>query len=234
MSENMEAIKRKIEALLAKGNDTAATEEEADAFNRKANELMVKYNIERAELGAEEEVERFHMTLQVQLRPWSQYALHGITKLYFCNSFSVKLDSKGRKHEVTLVGEKQNVMVCHAIAVMVLRSIQTEARRHQDGRSFMTGAGHRVYERCQEMMEYSRRTPTLEQTKQLSAPGSNALVVLAEQEQEGNSDYIEQTLGIKLVTRQARGPKVNDAGAYHRGREHGDKVQLRRNLLGSG
>lgn len=234
MSENMESIKRKIEALLAKANDTACTEEEADAFNRKANELMVKYNIERAELGADQPVERMHMKLQVQLRPWSQYVLSGITRLYFCNYFSVKLDAKGRKHEITLVGEKQNVMVCHAIAVMVLRSIQTEARKHGDGRSFMTGAGHRVYERCQEMIDYSRRTPQLEKTKQLSGPSSNALVVLAEQEQSGNAEYISQTLGIKLGVRKSTGAKVRDAGAYHRGREHGNSVQLRRNLLGKG
>jgi hypothetical protein len=41
---------KKIAAMLAKSSDTSVSEHEADAFNRKAHELMTKYNIERAEL----------------------------------------------------------------------------------------------------------------------------------------------------------------------------------------
>jgi hypothetical protein len=233
MSEDLNKIKTKIEALLAKANDTAATEAEADAFNRKAHELMTRYNIKRSELGAEEEVERTHMKLQVQLRPWAAATLTGITKLYFCKYFSRKLDAKGRKHEITIVGEKQNVMVCHAIAVMVLRSIQAEARASGDGRSFMTGAGYRVYERCMEMTAYAEQTTALEATKAISGPssGGNALVVLAKSEQSANDEYIAKTLGIQLSKAPTSRPKINSGSGFARGQAHGNKVQLRRNLL---
>lgn len=227
---NIEDIKRKIEAMLAKANDTGATEEEADAFNRKAHELMLKYNIERAELGSKEAVERIHLTLEVQLRPWSQAVLYGITQLYFCKYFSQKLDPKGRKHRITIIGEKQNASVCHAISVMVLRSIQQEARHVGDGRSFMTGAGYRVHERCEEMMDYSNRTAQLPQTKLLGS-AANALVVLKDEEQEANDNYVEDILHIKLITRKPRSAKVRDISAFDRGQAHGNKVQLRRNLL---
>lgn len=230
---DIEAIKRKIEALLAKANDTAATEAEADAFNRKAHELMTRYNIERAEIGADQPVERTHIELVVQLRPWAQAALGGITRLYFCTYFFTKLDAKGRKHRITIIGEKHNAMVCHAIAVMVLRSIQTEARRHGDGRSFMTGAGFRVAERCREMMEYSQRAAELgaDKPKQLTGSSSNALVAMVQTEASGNQDYIANVMGIRLGKARATKAKVTSADAYNRGREHGNRVQLRRNLL---
>jgi hypothetical protein len=225
-------MRSKIQALLTKANDTSVTEAEADAFNRKAHELMLKYNIQRAELGDQEgPVERMHMTLEVQLRPWSQAVLAGITQLYFCRYFSQKQDAKGRSHKITLIGEKQNVMICHAIAVMVLRSIQMEARASGDGRSFMTGAGHRVMERCNEMTDYTRKAMKLEQTKQIAGGSHNALVPLEQKEQQGNSDYISSVLNIQLRMRAASRPRVNSGEGYHRGREHGGKVQLRRNLL---
>lgn len=228
----LEDIKRKIEALLAKANDTSVTEAEADSLNRKAHELMTKYNIERTELGADQPVERIHVELTTQLRPWSSAVLSGITRLYFCSYFFTKLDHKGRKHKITIVGEKQNALVCHAIAVMVLRSITTEARRHGDGRSFMTGAGYRVFERCREMMEYSQKAPELEKTKQLSdGTKGNALVLLSQTEFDANHDYIAQTMGIRLGKARASKPKVSSSDAFSRGREHGNKVQLRRNLL---
>lgn len=229
---NLEDIKRKIAAMLAKSSDTSVSEHEADAFNRKAHELMTKYNIERAELEADQPVERTHIELTVQLRPWSQAVLSGLTRLYFCTYFSSKLDAKGRKHRVTIIGEKQNALVCHAIAVMVLRSIQTEAARSGDGRSFMTGAGYRVFERCREMTAYAQNIPELANTKQLgNTTGGNALVVLAQTEASGNQDYIANVMGIRLAKARASKPKVNDGGAFSRGRAHGDKVQLRRNLL---
>jgi len=227
MNKNLDSIRKKIEALLAQASDTSVGEAEADAFNRKAHELMLKYNIQRSDLGDDAVVDRGHLTLEVQIRPWSTAVLAGISSIYYCDFYSEPLDYKGRKHKVTIIGEKHNVMVCHAIAMMVLRSIQTEARATKGGRSFMTGAGYRVHERCQEMMDYAERAPQVED----SSSSQNTLVVLREDEQEGNSAYIEDTLGVKLVKRRSSGAQVNNADAYSQGRAHGGKVQLRRNLL---
>ena len=238
MADNLEDIKRKITAMLAKANNTAVTEAEAEAFNKKAHELMAKYNIARSELESEKEVERVHLTLDVQLRPWSTYVLAGITKLYYCKYFSQKLDAKGRQHRITIIGEKQNAAVCHAIAVMVLRSIQTAARQAGDGRSFMTGAGMTVHQRCMEM--YAAAHSTLPSaTANMSEAArlehqrdAKALTILETKEQDGNALYIQQNMGVKLGVRRSTGAKVSNLDSFGRGVAHRKSVQLRRNLLG--
>lgn len=232
MAFDLEAMKRKIAALLAKANNTAVTEAEADAFNRKAHELMTQYNVGRAELDVDEKaVERIHTVLSVQLRPWSAYILSGLTKLYYCRYFSQQV---GRLHEITIIGEKQNVHVCHAIAVMVLRSVQQAARIDGGGRSFMTGAGLEIARRCAEMYAavHNPLTGGDNKTHQISqAREANALIILARSEDDGNQDYIENKMGIHLRQRRSTGAKVRNAAAFGAGIAHGKTVQLRRNLL---
>lgn len=226
---------KKIEALLAKANNTACTEEEAQAFNAKAHELMVKYNISRATLQeAGKKVERGHMTLEVQRRPWSESVLMGITKLYYCTWYST---SKGRSHVITIVGEKQNLAMCHAIAVMVLRSIQQAARLNGGGRSFMTGAGSEVYRRCAEMYAAAHSSTLVSASP---APGlitraqSGALVALDTQERTENREYLASILKVNLKPARSTGPQIRDINSYRDGVAHGKTVQLRRNLLGHG
>lgn len=225
---DLESIKRKIAALLAKANNTAATEAEAEAFNTKAHELMAKYNIARAELEKSEEAKRNHVTLTVQLRPWSSYVLAGICKLYYCRYFSRQV---GRQHEITIVGEEQNVAVAHAIAVMVLRSIQTAARQSGDGRSFMTGAGITVYRRCEEMYSHAHHPKISQETPQQAVGEANSLVVLSRREDDDNQKYIADLVG-PLRQRRSTGAKVSSLDGFTRGQAHGKTVQLRRNLLG--
>jgi Protein of unknown function (DUF2786). len=225
----------KIKALLAKADNTACTEEEAQAFNAKAHELMAKYNIERSQLetAEEREAKRIHLELMVQLRPWSKYVLQGITKLYYCTYFS---QTVGRQHRITIIGEEQNVAVCHAICVMVLRSIQTAARVSRDGRSFMTGAGIEVHRRCNEMF-FATHSVIDGPTTPLQVghnESANALKVIAVNEARGNEDYIARIMGIRLRVKKSRPALIKDPSAFSRGVDHGSKVQLRRNLLGAG
>lgn len=231
MSDSMIA---KIKALLAKANNTACTEQEAAAFNAKAHELMLKYNIDRAILDEGVKAIRGHLTLEVLLRPWAAACLQGITKLYYCTYYS---QTKGRGHTITIVGEEQNLAMCHAICLMVLRSIQTAARVNGGGRSFMTGAGSEVYRRCAEMYAAAHSSTLLhasEPQKLLSRAQSGALVVLDNAERIGNAEYIRDTLGIGAMRqRRSTGAKIKNANAYMQGVDHGSKVQLRRNLLGS-
>jgi hypothetical protein len=233
MSDNLENIKRKIAAMIMKANDTSVTEAEAEAFNAKAHELMAKYNIARSELEKDEEAVRNHMTFRVQLRPWSNMVIAGITKLYYCKYFSRKLDAKGRQHEITLIGEVQNLGMCHAICVMVLRSITTAARQSGDGRSFMTGAGSAVWRRCQEMYD-AAHLPSGDgppEQRAASASSANALVAIEVKERSGNDQYVAEVMGLKLQVGRASKPKVTSSEGYHRGVRHGNAVQLRRNLL---
>lgn len=224
MSENLDKIKQTIRKLLAKADNTACSVQEAQAFNDKAFELMEKYNFERATVEQEKEALRTHKTLTVLVRPWSSAVLHGLAHLYYCKWYFTK---SGRSDVVTLVGEESNVAVCHAIAVMVLRAVQQEARITGGGRSFMTGAGSMIYRRCLEMRpKQSLAAPT--------TSTGNALVVLSNQEDDGNRQYIAKLTGGALRQSRSTGAKVSNSGAYGEGSRFGASLPLRQNLLGGG
>lgn len=221
MTEVTDTIKDKIRKLLAKADNTACTVEEAKAFNDKAYELMAKYNLDRAGVAEKEEsITRTHRDLQVLKRPWSSAILHGITHLYYCKWYFTRLNS--RMDTITIVGEENNVAVCHAIAVMILRAVQQEARRTGDGRSFMTGAAHSIMTRCLEL----RPRPSI------SAPSTgNALMVLSNSEDEGNKAYIEQKVGRLQKARQSQA-RISSATGFAAGSAFGKTLPLTRNLLG--
>ena len=56
MDERREALLKKVRALLAKADDRAVTQAEADAFREKADELMVRYAVEEYELRTTSEL----------------------------------------------------------------------------------------------------------------------------------------------------------------------------------
>ena len=211
MTDVPDTIKDKIRKLLAKANNTACTVDEAKAFNEKANELMAKYNLDRAAVADKEEaIIRTHRELQVLKRPWSSAILHGLCHVYYCKWYFTRLNS--RMDTITIVGEENNVAVCHAIAVMVLRAVQQEARRMGDGRSFMTGAGYSIYQRCLEMRP---------QTSIASATGTGkSLMVLSDGEDRGNAEYIAAKVG-RLRQAKKTTARISSSGGYDRGQKFG-------------
>lgn len=219
---DMEKLKERIRKLLAKADNTACTVEEAKAFNDKAHELMEQYNLDRASVAPEErETVRTHKTLQVLVRPWSTAVLQGLCHIYYCK-WIYRQDTK-RMHTVTIIGEEQNVAVCHAIAVMVLRAVQQESRFTGLGRSFMTGAGAEILNRCMEMRPINRIAPTTGQGK--------ALMVLEDEEKQGNVDYMHNVLGTKPKAARKSQARINSAEGFHRGKAYGATLPLRQNLL---
>jgi hypothetical protein len=226
MAEVSESLKERIRKLLAKGNNTACTVEEARAFNDKAYELMAKHNLERADVAAKEEaIRRTHMELQVLKRPWSSYILHGLCHLYLCKWVFTRSGGRG-PDTITIIGEESNVAVCHAVAVAILRAVQQEAKRHAGGRSFMTGAGDAIWRRCYEMRPQTSLAAPKETT-------GRALMVLEEQDKVGNQEYSDKLFG-KLRPGRKSSPKIKSAEKLAAGQRFGNSVNLRGNLLGNG
>lgn len=224
-----DSIKAKILKLLAKADNTACTVEEAAAFNAKAHELMQRHNLDRAMLEPEKrETIRTHKTLQVVIRPWSSSILHGLAALYYCKWYYSRL---GRMDTVTLVGEESNVAVCHALAVMTLRAVQSEARVTGGGRSFMTGAAGVIYQRCMEMSAHAS-LPAQSAVPSLTAGQGQALMVLKTDEESGNREYINKLTGGALKPAKKSKARINDSSSYSAGRSFGATVPLRQNLLG--
>lgn len=219
---DMEKIKDRIRKLLAKADNTACTVEEAKAFNDKAFELMEQYNLDRSSVAEQErETVRTHRTLQVLVRPWSTAVLQGLCHLYYCK-WLYKAESS-RVHTVTIIGEEQNVAICHAIAVMVLRAVQQEARFTGLGRSFMTGAGAEILNRAMEMRPINRVTSTTGQ--------GQALMVLADDEKRGNDQYLADVLGVRVKPARKSQARINSSEGFHRGKAYGATLPLSRNLL---
>lgn len=225
MADDLEKIKLRIKALLAKANDTAATVAEAQAFNAKAYELMEKYNLERSTVEQADQTKRTHLTLKVLVRPWSTRVLAGIAHLYFCKWF-YKQD--GRSHTVTIIGEESNAAICHAIAVMVLRAVQQEAKATGGGRSFMNGAGESIHQRCYEMRPVNQ---LVRHTNPQIGASQNALVVLGNKEAEGNADYMATVLGVGKLRMVKSSPKARESGAVAAGRQYGNSLPLNNRLL---
>lgn len=220
---DLDKTKELIRKLLAKADNTACTIDEAKAFNDKAHELMARYNLDRASVSeADRETIRTHKTLSVLIRPWSTAVLQGLCHIYYCKWFYRQ--ETQRSHLVTIIGEESNVAVCHAIAVMVLRAIQQEARGH--GRSFMTGAGSEILKRCLEMRPINRIASAATDSS------STALMVLADDEARGNQQYLEEVLGARVKRARTTGPRVTSAAGYEAGRSYGSTLPLRQNLLG--
>jgi hypothetical protein len=219
---DMEKIKDRIRKLLAKADNTACTVEEAKAFNDKAFELMEQYNLDRSTVAEQErETVRTHKTLQVLVRPWSTAVLQGLCHLYYCK-WLYKQET-ARIHTVTIIGEEQNVAICHAIAVMVLRAVQQEARFTGLGRSFMTGAGAEILNRAMEMRPINRIAATTGQ--------GQALMVLADDEKRGNDDYLANVLGTRVKPARKSQARISSAEGFHRGKAYGATLPLSRNLL---
>lgn len=218
----MDKIKERIRKLLAKADNTACTVEEAKAFNDKAFELMAQYNLDRSSVEeAQRETIRTHKTLTVLIRPWSTAVMQGLTHLYYCKWYYRAISQ--RSHEVTIIGEENNVAICHAIAVMVLRAVQQESRSTGLGRSFMTGAGYEIVKRCMEMRPINQIAVPTGQSK--------ALMVLADDETRGNQQYMEEVLGAHPEKARASKARVNSAGGYEAGKHYGSTLPLRNNLL---
>lgn len=222
MAKTAEQIKDLVRKLLAKADNTACSVEEAKAFNDKAHALMAEWNLDRAMLGTgEKDARRTHRELQVLKRPWSSQILHAICNMYYCKWYFTRISD--RMDKITIVGEESNVAVCHAICVMVLRAVQTEARKTGGGRSFMTGAASSIYERCALTTKNSAVTYNTGQ--------STALVVLSTNEQAANIRYIEEVIGLKLGHAKKSRPQIKSSGAFEAGRSYGQSVNLNSNLL---
>lgn len=224
MADDLKAIKEKIAKLLAKADNTATTVEEAQAFNAKAYELMERYNLERSQVDERpEDIKRTHRELQVLKRPWSSMVLNGLTHLYFCKWVFTRISD--RMDKITIVGEESNVAMCHAIAVMVLRAVQTEARVTGGGRSFMTGAGNVIAQRCYDMRPVNRIA------QGTSVGTGNALMVLNDSELRANAEYVMQLFGGKIRAAKPSRARISSSDGFSRGAAFGASVNLKANLL---
>jgi len=210
-----EKIMDRVRKLLAKANDAACTPAEAEIFLAKAHELMAQHNIDMAKLTpANSTPDRTILEFQTLVRPWNNAIIKGICDIYFCKWY-YKTMPKGKKNPVYVIGRKDNAEVAHSLCLSVLRSVQIAGAGQ--GRSFLNGASSKIWQRCQEIKQGATASAN---------PNSTALVVIYDNEQQANNDYLaSQRPELKLVPVK-RHARAFNAGAYARGVEHGSRVTL--------
>lgn len=221
MVEATESVKDKIRKLLAKGDNTAVTVEEAKAFNDKAFELMAKYNLDRAMLVVGDKATRTHRELQVVVRPWSNAILHAVCDLYMCRWFYHR---RGRMDTITMVGEETSLAVAHYVAVLILRAVQQQARATGGGRSFMTGAAIVIRDRVKQMMLENKKTMDAVNARSQM----NALVVVEDTE---NQEYVDKLTGGTLKKAKSGKAKIANVRGFLDGQEFGKSLPLRQGQL---
>jgi hypothetical protein len=226
-------IINRIQKMLALANDLAATEGERDNALRMAYNLMAKHNLDLARVEAfgkkvEEARIRFQNTGWSWM--WAKQTRMIVADLFFCKYYyGGSINGTQCRHNY--VGRESNAMTAAVMADFVVDSILKEGRKiykqntAPGTRAFAIGAMHRLSERVEAIK--AAQSASMEQES------SGTALVLAshfESEKAANELFISEEMGISLEVKRGGNRTIKDAGAYYKGREYGDKINLSEQL----
>jgi hypothetical protein len=227
--KTLDAKLTRVQNLIAKADDPAATEAEADAFRAKAEELLVAYGIDQAQLeshrqeGAPEEIISKRFNFRGTYAIDQTHLLHYIAVGLGCNGHRSH-NARGKLTDYMLFGYESDVERTEFLYASLSLHMRSEAARQvgpdhltraQYLKGFHAGYGRRVYERLKEIRD--RLVGAAE-------PGT-ALVV------SDRSRRVEAFMlgGAKL--RQSRSRRVSIQGLAD-GANAGDKADLGQTRVG--
>jgi len=245
MSNEQQRILARVRKMMNLANDAGATAGERDNALRMAHATLAKYNLDIAQMEANEvqgknkdepreQLDKvFHGTV------WTRRCCMAIGQLFFCSYFYQRLGANTDNAKHTFVGRHSNVVTAQAIAEFVVQSIHDEAKKHMRSRganyaiyrAFAQAATEQVLYRC-----YVLRQESEKQTADVAAKVPGTALVLASlyaKEQSENSKFIEQGLGIMLRTRKQTTREVDDYEARSAGMKHGANVSLNKQIGGA-
>lgn len=218
----------KIRKLLAMANDQRGNDQERETALRQAHALLVKHNMDVADIGdtnAPQEVREQHQ-VRLSVYPWARGIAHSIAELFFCSYFFQRGAGKSAHH--SFVGKQSNALTAAGMAEYVVNSVFKELRQRfgsdtaPEARSFAMGVDSMVRQRCREMRQQAERENTGSTGRAL------ALVNVYKAEDAANKAWIAANVGGlkagKDLTKRVQG------AAYYEGREHGKSINLARQL----
>lgn len=235
MATEAEKALERVRKMLALSKDKGATEGERDNALRMAHATLAKYNLTMAEAeadGGKHGEKRDEGQQEVLAWPWMRHVQYAVAKLFFCVYYYSK--SQRKNYSIgTFVGRESNVETAKEISAYVIQSITKEANQHRknggDWLSFCKGAANRIVERCDELRDSAEK-----QSNDVKTPGT--AIVLAsfyQQEEQANRQFLA-TIGVNLVTSTPRKRKKAYASDFAAGRQHGDKINLNRQVRDQG
>lgn len=166
--QEKETILEKVKKLLAKANAQGVSEEEAQIFTNKANELLIKYNLsitQVSDIGGKTRVTQDFITLGDYAGKtdgdWVQLLLNALAKANFCDYLTL-VDFN--KKQGTLIGRKENLEVLKYMFEYLygtIKSLESKTwksylgneKRNAFKRGFYRGCVIRIATRLRENME---------------------------------------------------------------------------------
>lgn len=216
----------KINALLNLADETrGGTEHERDVAMQKAQELMLKHNIQMGELigqSADGDVTTLIVEISGAMNMWKRYFYSSIAQPSFCKLVYVKTAKHGQR--ITVFGRPDNLRYVDILASHVIPWLEEECKKESKEteqeyatygqkfnprafkRSFMESASSRIYSRL------------LLLRKEKGVP--DALVT---SEEAANQKALEQTFGS--VKKGTRGRSGHAAG-HRAGAAAGNRADL--------
>lgn len=120
----MENAKEKIKKLLSLANSD--NENEAMLAMKKAQELMAKHKLEKAEIE-KDEMDIVHVTTDFWFsrlkKYWMSYLIHAIAE-NFCVKDYVKIYPKSSRKRICLVGREEDISVCMDVFIYAADHIE--------------------------------------------------------------------------------------------------------------
>lgn len=236
----VDKVLARIKKMLALANDAGATDGERETALAMAHKLMVKFNIDAAQVASldDNKIEegRGKDTFIWGKEMWALRTAQAVCKLFMCEFYFQTSALQKSKAYYCVIGTQMNVSAAKLLSEFVLASIHRQARvaayqaGHKPGgafgrfmRSFCEAAGLRICRRVLDILEAQR-------TANEPVPGT-ALVVqnLYDSEQEKNKNWIAEHTG-ELKQRNSKGARVIDRDAYSKGDEYGRSVHLGKHL----
>lgn len=222
-------ILERVRKMLALANDEAATEGERDNALRMAHNLMAKYQLDMMDVdqhARDKEDPRSHFQEEGWNLTWCNQIRMHIARLFGCKYFmGRKINATRSTHH--FVGRASSATTAMLMSDWIIRDALRKAdkfaghRLTAAGRAFGVGCAAVLRARVDELLKAS--------TEELKATTGRDLMVVNEDEQEANDNYIEDVLGIKLQTRSLRRSRL-DTDGYAAGAEHGRSVNLNTQL----
>jgi hypothetical protein len=248
-NENMDAILRRIEKMLAMANDGRGNPEEAATAAAMAEKLMRKYQIDQADIIAAslkkgDDLEFAHVFANMKRgdmkRPelaknpvWGQHLAVAIARLNDCQvrqSRALRPNSKSTLDAcLTFYGFKGDVQVCVFMFDYIVGQLiaATKAFNESQDKGLWGKSGSEAFRRgftsTVTARIYAMRAE--KEREQLELSKSTALVVVKQQaitDKFGDFGY-----------RETKRANVKDVDAYSRGREQGRAVDLNRRGIGN-
>lgn len=224
-----EKIIDRIRKMLALANDLAATEGERDNALRMAYATMAKYNIDEALVAKSKEQQEARINFENQTFSWkwARDVNSIIARMFFCKLVMGR-KINGTQTVFHFLGKESNAMTAAVMADWIVKSILKEARKsYKDNtcpetRSFAVGAMYRLQARIEEMQK-------TEAASQSSESRALVLVSLMESELKENEEFMYEQFKNLRTARAVAHSKI-DGGAYRKGQEFGDKINLNKQV----